>query len=153
MAKRARPNDAGQQLDLLGDYYLAPRPPALIPGSLGFAAELCGTLSQAIKATDLSRAQIAAGMSDLVGETITEAMLNAWTSKAHDRHRFPFEFAAAFEATCETVALQQLLAAKRGSVVLVGREALDAELGRVQRQKEELAAKERRLKRLMGGKA
>jgi len=135
---------------LTGDLFAIPRAPADLPGSLDYANELCGALTQAIKQSPRSRAEIAARMSDLTGSRITDDMLNAWTSTAHDRHRFPFEYAAAFEVACETTALQELLARKRGSKVLVGKEALDAELGRVRRQKNDLAAQERQLVRLMG---
>jgi hypothetical protein len=139
-----------RQDDLLAPRYAPPPMPALRPGSLSMAAEVCGTLSLAIRQTDLSRAQVAAAMSDLTGDTITVPMLNAWTAESHEAHRFPFQFAAAFEAACETTALQLLLASRRGSVVLVGREALDAELGRVRRQKAELSRKERELVSIMG---
>lgn len=139
-----KPATDPRQLAMDGLFGL-PAPPLLAPGSLQMAAEVCGTLTEAIKATDLSRAHVAARMSDLTGDAISEAMINAWTAKSYDRHRFPFEYAAAFEAACETTALQSLFAAKRGSVVLVGREALDAALGRLNRQEAEL----RRQKRLL----
>lgn len=131
------------------DLFQVPRPLDPVPGSLDYAAELCGALSQAVKSSPFSRGEIAARMSDLTGARITDDMINAWTSRSHDRHRFPFEFAAAFEVACETTCLQELLARKRGSRVLVGREALDAELGRIRRQKADLAQKEKHLMNLM----
>lgn len=141
---RTTPADGRQQ-----DLFMIPRPPALLPGSLSCGPEVCGVLSVAIRGTDLSRAQIAAGMQDLTGDPITEGMLNAWTAKSHDRHRFPFEYAGAFETVCETTGLQELLARQRGSVVLVGKEALDAEVGRLERQEEELRRQKKKLKELM----
>ena len=96
-----------RQLTLDG-LFQVPEPPAPVAGSLDYAGELCATLSDAMKATDLSRAAIAARMSDLAHEHITDAMLNAYTAKSHERHRFPFEFAAAFEVACETTCLQVL---------------------------------------------
>ncbi len=131
------------------ELFQIPTAPARTPGSLACGPEICGLLSAAIKGTDMSRAQIAAGMSDLTGDVITEPMLNAWTAKSHDRHRFPLEYAAAFETVTETTSLQQLLARQRGSVVLVGKEALDAELGRLRRQQADLKQRERQLEQLM----
>lgn len=131
----------------LEDYYVVPEPPAPAEGSLEYAAELCATLSRALKQTPLSRAEVAARMSGLTGETITECMLNAWTARSHDRHRFPFEYAAAFEDVCNCCDLQQLLARKRGSLVLIGKQARDARLGLIRRRLSELRAEERALMR------
>lgn len=131
------------------DLFEIPQPLDPLPGSLEYAAELCGVLSAVIKQSPLSRAQIAAAMSDLTGERISDDMLNAWTSRAHDRHRFPFEFAAAFEAATQTTALQELIARKRGTKVFAGREVIEAEVGRVRRQKDELSQRERGLMKLL----
>ncbi len=56
----------------------------------------------------------------------------------------------ALEAACETHLLTRWLADKRGARVLIGREALTAELGRLERAREEAARKIRELKKLMG---
>lgn len=147
-----RRNDNRQfGLPLDGVHYPIPQAPTLVAGSLGYAHELCGTLSQAISECQDSRAVIAARMSDLTGEPISEAMLNAWTAQSHDRHRFPFEFAAAFEVATSSTRLQGLLAHKRGSLVLIGKQALDAQLGKVQRQISNLKLQERDIKKAMKG--
>ena len=131
--------------------YAVPEPPSPADGSLNLAAELCATLSRALKETPLSRAQVAARMSDLTGEIITEPMLNAWTAKSHERHRFPLEYTAAFEEACGSYALQQLLARRRGCLVLIGKQARDARLGMIRRRMTEMRAEERALLKEMGG--
>lgn len=135
-----------RQLDL-EDYYVVPQAPEPTAGSLAHAPEVCAALSRALKETPLSRAEVAAKMSDLTGEVITEPMLNAWTAKSHERHRFPFEFAAAFEVATDSTVLQHLLAGKRGSLVLVGKQARDARLGLLRRKMAEMRAEERALMR------
>lgn len=131
---------ASGQLTL--DALLAVNEPPCTPGSLDCTAQLCATLSAALKATPLSRFEIAARMSELVGEEITKAQLDAWTAESKERHRFPFEYAAAFEAACGTTALQELLGRLRGSRPLAPEDQLDLALGQLQR--EEHALKERR---------
>jgi len=143
MAKRT---SDPRQLDL-DDYYVVPTAPEPAPGSLSYAAEVCAALARALKDTPLSRAEVAARMSDLTGEVITEPMLNAWTAKSHERHRFPIEFAAAFEVATDSTVLQHLLASKRGSLVLVGKQARDARLGLLRRKMAEMRAEERALMR------
>jgi len=126
----------------------------LTGGSLHYAAELCHTLSDAI--TDAmkrgvlrSRYDLAARMSELTGQEISKASIDAWTGESKSEWRFPFEYAAAFEAACDSTCLQQLLARKRGCRILVGDEALDAELGRVKRAQDELAQREKALRQRM----
>lgn len=154
MARRtAKTTSDERQFDLSGNWYPVPAPPRLVPGSLACGARLCGVLAQAIGDCGLSRAEVAFRMSELTGDAISEAMLNAWTAKSHDRHRFPVEYAAAFEAATDSIAIQQLLAEQRGTRVMVAEEVLDAELGRVRRQMDQLRRRERQLRTLTKGGA
>ena len=146
MSRKGGEKRAPEQLSL-DDWYVVPTPPAPTAGSLDYANELCATLSAALKECPLSRAEVAAKMSDLTGEEISLAMINAWTAPSHGRWRFPFEYAAAFEVATGTVTLQQLLAAKRGSLVLIGKQAHDARLGQIERQMERLKAERAALRR------
>lgn len=126
-----------------------PQPVAPTEGSLDYESELCRVLSRSLKETPRSRAQVAADMSVLTGKTITESMLNTWTAESRELHRFPFAFAAAFEVACETTCLQQIMASKRGSVVLVGEDALLAELGRLERTQNEISDRRKQLRSLL----
>jgi hypothetical protein len=133
------------QLSLIDDAYPVPPAPSTAPGSLDMDAELRGILSEAITASGLTRTIIAARMSDLIGQPVTVAQLNDWTGVSHRQHRFPASYLCAFEVATESTALQALICRKRGSLLLVGKEALDAELGRVRRQLDQLKNKEREL--------
>lgn len=141
-----------RQLSLDG-YYVVPQPPSPTPGSLKFDRELCAALSQALKDTAISRAEVAAVMSDLTGDDITVHMLNAWTAESRELHRFPFEYAAAFETAVGSPCLQLLLARKRGYLVLAGHEARDAKLGLIRRKVAELRAEERAIMRDLEGRS
>ncbi len=102
------------------------------PGSLDYGTELRHVLSQALKKTPKSRYEVAARMSELVGQEISKSTLDAWTAESKSNWRFPFEYAAAFEVACDmTTALQELLCRKRGSPLPIGDEALYAQLGRL----------------------
>lgn len=130
-----------------------PQTPAPAEGSLDYATELRCVLSDALKKSPLSRYQIAAIMSELTGQDISKSMLDAWTAESKTPWRFPFEYAAAFEAACGSICLQELLGRKRGTRVLVGEDMLLAELGRVEKEKAELAVRERDIKAQIRGKA
>ncbi len=135
---------------LSADLFDIPHAPAPVGGSLDYASELCHVLADALKKTPKSRYDIAARMSELAGQDISKSMLDAWTAESKTPWRFPFEFAAAFEAATDSTCLQELLARKRGSRVLVGEESLLAELGRIEQMKGELAQQEKALKNYLG---
>lgn len=137
---------------LTPDLFEIPVAPAPTGGSLDYSAELRHVLSQAVKESPQSRYEIAARMSELTGQDISKSMLDAWTAESKSLWRFPFEYAAAFEAACETTCLQELLGRKRGSRILVGEETLLAELGRIHKQRDELVKRERAIKQRIGGK-
>jgi len=125
-----RPYVDERQLSLAG-LFDCPQEPAANPGALNFSIELRGVLSNALKKTPSSRYEIAARMSELLGVEVTKFQLDSWTAESRDGWRFPFEYAAAFEVATGTTVLQDLLARKRGSRVLVGEDVLKAELGRL----------------------
>ncbi len=126
------------------DMFDIPRAPAPTGGSLDYSVELAHILSDALKKSPKSRYEVAARMSELVGQEITKSMLDSWTAESKPAWRFPFEYAAAFEVACDlTTCLQELLCRKRGSRILEGEEALLAELGRLDR--DEQLVKQRRL--------
>lgn len=131
------------------DLFDIPRAPATAAGSLDIDAELRHTLSAMLKACPLSRYDVAARVSELTGRNISKPMLDAYTAESREHHNFPLQYAAALEAVCDSYALTKLLAGKRGCSVLVGAEALLAELGRVERQEQELKARKAALRELV----
>ncbi|MEQ8346193.1 MAG: hypothetical protein RIB84_22380 [Sneathiellaceae bacterium] len=102
-------------------------------------------MSGAIKSAPASRAAIAARMSELTGSRISTHMLDACTSTAHHRHRFPAEWLPAFELATESRSVLTMLADARGALVLYGAEAIDAQLGQIRRARRELYQREQLL--------
>lgn len=150
--RRPSPTTSDSRQTLLDfGLYQMPSPPPALPGSLSCAAQVCGLVSyaldQARQVRGLSRAMVAARMSELCGERVSEAMLNATTAESHEAHRFPLQWLPALvEATGCTEALTSL-AERMGALVLIGREAMDARLGQIDRQMEMLRGEKARLKR------
>lgn len=145
-----------RQLDI-EDFIALPRDPKPTPGSLDFDQELRNLLTRFMKASRFSRAEIAARMTDLVfgdagdGE-ITKAQLDSWTAPSRSDWRFPACYLPAFVIAVDAYELLGAIADKCRCRVLVGKEVLDAELGQIQRQKQELNEREKALKKAMGKK-
>lgn len=136
---------------LTGDLFEVPAPPSALPGSMGYSLAVRRLMSDAIKASPYNTAEIAARMSDLTGQTITEHQLHAWTAPSREAWRMPLEFVPAFEVAAESTTLTSWLASVRGGRLLLGRETLAAELGRLEHQREEAARHIKRIKKIMGG--
>lgn len=120
------------------------------PGSLDIGSELKHVLSDLIKASPMSRHQIAARMSELVGHAITKDQLDSWTAESREGWRFPVAYLPAFEAALKTHELSAWLADLRGARLYVGKEALKAQLGEINAMRDELHKKEATLKRALG---
>ena len=107
-------------------------------------------LNDALKVASLDRWQIAGEMSRLTGREISKYMLDAYTGDSRQDHNFPFRYAASFEIATDSLCLTNLLARHRGCRVLVGEEALEAELGKIERTEQELRARKTALKAYLG---
>lgn len=138
------------QLDL---WFEIPKTPDPTGGSLDYASELRHILSDSITASGKNRYEIAAEMSRLLGTEITKAMLDAWTAESRSPWRFPFEYAAAFEVATNCYSLVGLLTRKRGCKAYWGREAVMLELGRLEKDEQDLKRRKSRLKQLLGDEA
>jgi len=135
---------------LTGDLFAVPVPAADLPGEMDFSLAVRRLMSDAIKASPSNAAQIAARMSELIGQNITEHQLHAWTAPSREAWRAPFEFIPAFEVAAETTALTAWLASVRGGRLMIGRDTLHAELGRLERTRDDAAKKIKQLKQQMG---
>lgn len=118
-------------------------------GNLDMDVPLRDALSDALKHCDFDRWHVAAEMSRLTGREISKHMLDAYTAESRTDHNFPFRYAAAFEVATGSYCLTHLLAKVRGCEVLVGDDALLAELGRVEQMEAELKQQKAALKRYL----
>lgn len=135
---------------LTGDLFEVPVPAETLPGAMDYGLAVRRLMADAIKASPYNTAQIAARMAELTGQNITEHQIHAWTAPSREAWRAPLEFIPAFEAAAETTALTAWLAVVRGGRLLIGRETLNAELGRLERLRDEAAKKIKQLKTVMG---
>lgn len=132
------------------DLFDAPPSPAMEPGSLDSNAKIAAAMAEAIRCCGHDRLEVAARMSRLTGYEVTRTMLDAYTSEAHAQHNISLARAIAFDAATDGYALLNLYARARGCAVLVGQDALLAELGRVEQERGQLAAREKLIKRALG---
>ena len=110
------------------------RPPS---GGLSIEKEFKAALSDDLRhATDeygreISRAQVAAQMTDYLGEEITLSILNNWTATSHP-HSMPADYLPAFvKATGGQRRAVEVLSRHSGLFMLPGPEALRAEIQRI----------------------
>lgn len=135
---------------LTPDMFEIPTPRAPMPGALAVGLTLRSLLSDALKTSHLSRFDVAARMSELTGQDITKHQLDAWTAESREAWRFPLEYVPALEATLEIHSLTAWLADLRGCRLLIGKEAIDAEIGKLERLREDAGRKIKQLKQAMG---
>ncbi|MDR2220680.1 MAG: hypothetical protein LBE24_08905 [Methylobacillus sp.] len=128
-------------------FELLPPPAASAAGSLACRVEISHAMSGALKGLD--RYDVAAKMSRLLGRDISKHMLDAYTAESREDHTPPLDTAIAFDLATETHTLANLFSTKLGARLLIGKEALHAELGRLQRTHDEAAQKMKQLKRIM----
>ncbi len=132
------------------DFFEVPHEHDRLPGALNIGLQLRHLISDELKRSPLSRYQIASRMSELLGVEITKHQLDAWTAESRDGWRFPLEYLPALEAALETHAITRLISDVRGCRLLIGKEALNAELGKLERLRDEAAKRIKHIKHVMG---
>lgn len=128
-------------------FEVVPTETEALPGALNFDRQVRHLLAEAMKQSPLSRVEMAARMAELTGAHITKSSLDAWAAESREGWRFPLEYLPAFEAVCQTHDLSGWLAGVRGCKLIRGKEAVDAEIGKLERMREEAANRIRQLKK------
>lgn len=141
MKRAINPN----QMSLFDDPQI-PKPVSFSPGSLDYDLELRGLMSEALKKSPKSRYQVAAKMSELIGQEVSKSQLDAWTAESRESWRFPFVYGLAFEVALDSFCLTEFLARRRGVKIVAGDEIRQAEIGRLESIKEEISKKLKALK-------
>jgi len=140
------------QLDVLTrDLFEVPVELSPTPGALDCGETVRRVLADLIKKAPHSRPEIADRMSVLTGKKITDHSLDSWTADSREGWRFPLEYLPAFEVATETRELTSWMADLRGCRVLGGQDVLDAEIGKLERMKEDAGRRIRQLKNVIGG--
>ena len=119
------------------------------PGSFNMTAEIRHSISEAIRKSGLKRWEIAGRMSELLGAEVTESMLNAWSAESREDRRFPAEYLAAFCHVTGDLTLLHRIASRLNCHVFETEQAVLAELGRIRWQREQLAERERAVRRYL----
>lgn len=144
MARRNRTPDGQLEMEL----FPVSVPPSERRGELDVDTELRECLSLALKHCPLSREQVAARMAELLAyPTLSAHMLNAYAAPAKGTHKFPLQFLPAFIVATGAYWLADRVAQWCGGTFLMGEEARAAELGMLERQRQELNERIRDLKR------
>jgi len=104
------------------------------PGGMNVDIPFRERVSDALRNCPLSRYQVAARMSETVGQDITKTMLDSWTAESKEQHRFPAVFLPAFCEAVGSTDLLRILGKTVGAFVLPGPEALRAEIQRIEEE-------------------
>ncbi|MHB8920927.1 MAG: hypothetical protein ACYC3N_07820 [Halothiobacillus sp.] len=132
------------------DLFPVPSPAPELPGQMDYRTQVASLVSEVLKAAVMDRFDIAARMSRLTGKDVSKHMLDAYASDAREDHNLPLYLAPALEVVCESHLITAWLSDTRGGRLLIGREALNAELGKLERARDEAGKRIRQLKTLMG---
>ena len=133
------------------DLFEIPQPVLAVPGQGNYSIQVSEIVGEILKSADIDRYEVAARMSRLSGDDVSKAMLDAWSSQARTDHNLPLYRVALLEEVCASHLLTNWQVGLRGGRVAYGRDALLAELGRLERNRDESARQARELKRRLGG--
>ncbi len=144
---------------------MSKRRPSFSPDQLGFTFETPVTVAEEGQLAGLDRViasavgrilrddprgryEIAAGVSALLEEDVSKAMLDAYSAEAKDSHNISLTRFLALVAETQRYDVLDALCQKIGCKVLVGEEVLTAELGHIEAQIERLQARRGVLKKV-----
>ena len=114
----------------------------------GFTAMLAASVARMLREDRFERSHIARQMSELLGETVSKAMLDAYASESRDGHNISAARWWALVAVTGRFDVADAIGARTGCRILSGDEIKTAELGSLQAQMDEIQA---RMKELRSG--
>lgn len=117
-----------------------------LPRAIDFNVMLSQLISRAMRETLITRDEISGLMSEMLGEAITENMLNAYASPGRPDHNISLVRFLAFTRATQQPWLWAEVLRDEGITILIGDESRLAQLGFAEAKKRELEAQIKRLK-------
>ncbi len=133
---------------LSGDLFEVPQPVEPFAGVLACRAQIAHVMSDALKGHD--RHEIAMQMSKLLGREFSKHILDAYTAESREEHIPPIDTAIAFDMATGGMNLLNFYAHKLGARLVVGKENLNWQLGKLEHAREEIAKQIKQVKQALG---
>lgn len=133
------------------DMFEIPAPAPTTPGSLNISREIALLMSDALKRCPHDRIEVAARMTRILGKEVSLSMLNAYSAESRETHIPPLDKAIAFDMATEGHTISDYFAAKLGGRVMFGKDALLAELGRLEQAGDEIEHQKKTLRSVIQG--
>lgn len=115
-------------------------------GCFNIDAQLRNLLSEGLKGCTFSRWEVAAKMSELLDAEITKSMLDSWTAESKEGHRFPAGYLPAFCHVTGYIEPLRMIAEQVDCHLLESREALLADLGRIDEMERKLSQRKKEIR-------
>lgn len=130
-----------------------PQPAPAIAGGMDYRTQIAVIVGDMVAEAkthdgDLDRPMIAAKVTRLTGKDVSKSMLDGYTAESRDAFNLPLWLVPALESVCNSTALSSWLAGVRGGRLVLGPEAIDAAIGRIQRERADLDEQLKHLKHL-----
>lgn len=132
--------------DQMGFDFTAPAPAKGVAELAGLERQINALVGTVLASDPRPREVIAAEMSVLLDDTISKAMLDAYSSPARADHKVPASRLFALLVVTDRQDLLDPIMRKIGAALLVGDEVRTARLGQVQQMIAQLQAEQRELK-------
>ncbi len=136
---------------LTGDMFALPRPAAPIAGSMDFrqpVTALVGDMLKDAHAAGLDRWEVASRASRLAGRDVSKNMLDGYTAESREEFNCPLWLAPVLEIVCSSTRLAEWHGGVVGGRLLLGADTLNAEIGRLERVKQQAGEEIKALKDL-----
>jgi hypothetical protein len=114
----------------------------------GFDRAIAGAVSQVLKEDPRSRFEIAGGVSGLLDDDVSKAMLDAYSAEAKETHNISLSRFLALIAETQRYDVLDALCQRIGCKVVVGEEIFTVELGHLEAQIQRLQSRKTALKRV-----
>ena len=117
-----------------------------IPGAMDFRKPVAELVAGMLANAKRDRYDVASRISRLCDHETSKALLDSYTAPSREECNLPLWKVPAVEISCNSYAVTEWLVGVHGGRILWGEEVMDAELGRVQRQLDELKRQEKFLR-------
>lgn len=130
------------------DMFEVPQPIAPYAGALDCRVQIAHIMSDALKGHD--RYAVAMQMGKLLGRDFSKNILDAYTAESREEHIPPIDTAMAFDMATGGMTLLNFYAHQLGARLVVGKENLNLQLGKLENMREELARQIKQVKHALG---